>query len=54
MLDPVKKHAREAMLKRIRELDAEIAQHERNLREGEARLPLEEQLALNLRTLPKD
>jgi hypothetical protein len=25
MLDPVKKHAREAMLKRIRELDAEIA-----------------------------
>jgi len=35
------------MLKRIRELDAEIAQHERNLIEGEARLPIEEQLSLN-------
>ena len=32
------------MLRRIRELDAEIAQHERDLREGEARLPIEEQL----------
>ena len=49
MLDPQKKLEREAMLKRIRELDAEIAQHERNLREGEARLPLEEQLHLKLR-----
>ena len=39
------------MLKRIRELDAEIAQHERNLREGEARLPGEEQLRLRLRRL---
>ena len=48
MLDPQKTLEREAMLKRIRELDAEIAQHERNLREGEARLPIEEQLALNL------
>ena len=38
----------EALLKRIRELDAEIAQHERNMREGEARLPLEEQLRLKL------
>jgi hypothetical protein len=37
------------MLKRIRELDAEIAQHERNMREGEARLPIEEQLRLKLR-----
>jgi hypothetical protein len=37
------------MLKRIRELDAEFAQHERNMREGEARLPLEEQLSLKLR-----
>ena len=36
------------MLRRIGELDAEIAQHERNLREGEARLPLEEQLRLKL------
>ena len=34
---------------RIRELDAEIAQHERNQREGEARLPIEEQLSLKLR-----
>jgi hypothetical protein len=40
---------RAAMLKRIRELDAEIAQHERNLREGEARLPVEEQVRLKLR-----
>ena len=39
MLNPQKTLEREAMLKRIRELDAEIAQHERNLREGEARLP---------------
>lgn len=38
-------------LKRIRELGAEIAQHERNLREGEARLPVEEQLRLMLRRL---
>jgi hypothetical protein len=49
MLDPQKTLEREAMLKRIRELDAEIAQHERNLREGEARLPIEEQLTLKLR-----
>jgi len=37
------------MLKRIREPDAEIAQHERNLRKGEARLPSEEQRSLKLR-----
>ena len=37
------------ILKRYRELQAEIAQHERNLREGEARLPTEEQLTLKLR-----
>ena len=43
MLDPQKTLEREAMPKRMRELDAEIAQHERNLREGEARLPIEEQ-----------
>jgi hypothetical protein len=49
MLDPQKTLEREAMLKRISELDAEIAQHERNMREGEARLPLEEQLRLKLR-----
>ncbi len=47
MLDP-QKLEREALLKRIRELDEEIAQHERNLREGEARLPIEEQLRLEL------
>ena len=39
MLNPQKALEREALLKRIRQLDAEIAQHERNLREGEARLP---------------
>ena len=51
MLNPQKTLEREAMLKRIRELDAEIAQHERNLREGKARLPIEEQLSLKLRRL---
>ena len=51
MLNPQKTLEREAMLKRIRELDAEIAQHERNMREGEARLPIEEQLRLNIRRL---
>jgi hypothetical protein len=48
MLDPQKKLEREALLKRHRELQAEIAQHERNLREGEARLPIKEQLSLEL------
>ena len=37
------------MLKCIRELDAEIAQHEGNLRKAEARLPIEEQRSLKLR-----
>lgn len=49
MLDPQKTLQREALLRRHRELQAEIAQHERNLREGEARLPVEEQLRLKLR-----
>jgi hypothetical protein len=49
MLDTQKTLEREALLKRIRELDAEIAQYERNLREREARLPIEEQLRLKLR-----
>ena len=49
MLDAQKTREREALLKRHRELQAEIAQHERNLREGEARLPIEEQLCLKLR-----
>jgi hypothetical protein len=51
MLNPQKTREREALLKRLRELNAEIAQHERNLIEGEARLPLEEQLRLKLRRL---
>jgi hypothetical protein len=51
MLNPQKTLEREALLKRIRELDAEIAQHERNMQEGEARLPIEEQLRLNLTRL---
>jgi hypothetical protein len=46
---PTKNLEREALLRRHRELQAEIAQHERNMREGEARLPLEEQLRLKLR-----
>jgi hypothetical protein len=33
MLDPQKTREREALLKGIRELDAEIAQHEHNMRE---------------------
>jgi hypothetical protein len=49
MLDPQKTREREALLRRHRELQAEIAQHERNLRDGEARLPIEEQLRLKLR-----
>ena len=49
MLDPQKTLEREALLKRIRELDAEITHHDRNLREREARLPIEEQLRLKLR-----
>jgi hypothetical protein len=48
MLDPQKTLEGEALLRRHRELQAEIAQHERNLREGAARLPLEEQLSLKL------
>jgi hypothetical protein len=47
MLDPQKTLERDALLRRIRELDAEIAQHERNLREGEARLPIEGSYGLN-------
>jgi hypothetical protein len=49
MLNPQMTLERAAMLKRIRELDAEIAQHERNLREGEAQLAIEEQVRLKLR-----
>jgi hypothetical protein len=49
MLDPQKTLEREALLKRVRELDAEIVRYERNLKEREARLPIEEQLRLKLR-----
>jgi hypothetical protein len=48
MLNPQKTLEREALLKRHGELQAEIAQIERNIREGEARLPIEEQLRLKL------
>jgi hypothetical protein len=51
MLNRRKTLEREALRKRIGELNAEMAQHERDLREGKARLPIEEQLALNLRRL---
>ena len=51
MLNPQKTLEREALLKRIHELEAEIAQLERNLREGEARLPIDEQLRLSPRRL---
>ena len=49
MLNPQKTLEREALLTRQREIQAELAQIERNLREGEARLPIEEQLRLKLR-----
>ena len=49
MLDPQKTCEREALLRRHREINAELAQHERNLREGEARRPIEEQVRLNVR-----
>jgi hypothetical protein len=51
MLNPQKTLEREELLKPMRELNAEIAQLERNSREGEARLPIEEQLRLYLRRL---
>jgi hypothetical protein len=38
MLNPQKTLEREELLKRLRELNAEIMQLERNMREGEARL----------------
>jgi hypothetical protein len=49
MLDPQKTHEREALLKRNRDIRAELAQIERNIRELEAQLPIEEQLCLKLR-----
>jgi hypothetical protein len=49
MLDPQKALERQELLRRHRDLQAEIAQHERNIRDGEARLPFEEQLRLQLR-----
>ena len=49
MLNPQKTLKREALLKRHRELQAEIAQHERNMQEGESRLPVQEQFRLKLR-----
>ena len=49
MLDPQKTLEREALLRRHREIQAELAQIERNIREGEARLPIEEQFRLKLR-----
>jgi hypothetical protein len=49
MLDPQKTREREALLKRQREIQAELAQIERNILELEAQLPLGEQLSLKLR-----
>ena len=51
MLNPEKALEREVLRKRICELKAEIAQHKLKVREGYARLPIEEHLALNLRRL---
>jgi hypothetical protein len=49
MLDPQKTREREALLKRNREIRAELVQIERNIRELEAQLPIEDQLSLKLR-----
>ena len=49
MLNGQRTLEREALLKRHREIQAELAQIERNIREGEARLPIEEQLSRKLR-----
>ena len=48
MLNPQKTFERETLLRCYREIRAELAQIGRNLREGEARLPVAEQLRLNL------
>jgi hypothetical protein len=48
MLDPQKTLEREALLKRHREIQAELAQIERNIRDIEAQLPIEEQLTPKL------
>jgi hypothetical protein len=48
MLNPQKTLEREVLLRRLREVNAEIAQLERNMRKGEARLPIEEQVRLKL------
>ena len=49
MLNPQKTFEPQELLRRYRELQTEIAQHERNMREGEARLAIEEQVRLKLR-----
>jgi hypothetical protein len=49
MLEPQKTLEREALLKRIREIRAEIAQSERNMQKLETQLPIEEQLSLRRR-----
>jgi hypothetical protein len=49
MLDPQKTLEREALLKWNREIRPELAQIERNVRELEAQLPIQEQLSLKLR-----
>ena len=49
MLDPQKTLERETLLRRHREIQAELAQIERNIREGEPRLPVEEQFRFKLR-----
>jgi hypothetical protein len=51
MLDPQKKLEREALLRRRREIQAGVNSNERNIQEGEARLPIEEQLRLFWRLL---
>jgi hypothetical protein len=50
---PKKTLEREALLKTHRELEAEIAQHERNLQKGLAQQPIEKQLRLRLQRVIK-
>ena len=54
MLDPQKTLEGEALLRQHRELEAEIAQHEPNLCEGEARLPLEDSCWLRRRLIESE
>lgn len=53
MISEERREEREALVQRLKELYQEIDEHERRIKETEARLPLEEQYRLALkRALP--